>query len=226
MTTRVTPTSARAGRRRFVSLPAAAGIGYSVAWIVSQSVGAPNPSISAPGTQVVADLAGHGGPMLTMYVLAEGVAAVALVVVVLSVARAASRGGASRAGLAAAGFGITSAVISWVELGLGAWLIGGLVPGGRADTAGTVWHATNRIDGAKMFVLAAMAVAIAVVALRTVSLPRWLAPLGFLLAVTLVVSGLGWILLAPGLASSVLVSAILLLIFVTCTGVTLRRIDP
>lgn len=227
MTTRVTPTSARAGHRRFLSLPAAAGIGYSVAWIISQSVGAPNPSVSAPGTQVVADFAGHGGPTMTMFVLAEGVAAVALVVVVLSVARAASRGGARLAGLAAAGFGIAAAVVSWIELGLGAWLIGGLIPGRRADTAGAVYHAVNRIDGAKMLVLAAMAVAISVVALRTVSLPRWLAPLGFLLAVTLVVSGLGWILLASGLASSVLVSGILLLIFVTCTGVTLRRLcDP
>jgi hypothetical protein len=224
MTTRVTPKlPAGPGRRRLMSLPAAAGIGYLVAWIISQSVGAPNPSVSAPGTQVIADFAGHGGPNMTMFVLAEGVAAVALVIVVLSVASAARRCGARLAGLAVAGFGIAAAVMSFIELGLGAWLIGGLVPGRRADTAGAVYHAINRIDGAKMFVLAAMAIAISATALRTVSLPRWLAPLGVLLAASLVVSGLGYVLLASGLASAVLVSGVLLLIFVTCTGITLRR---
>jgi hypothetical protein len=78
-----------------------------------------------------------------------------------------------------------------------------------------------------MFVLAAMAVAISVTALRTVSLPRWLAPLGFLLAVSLVVSGVGYILLASNGVALAAVSLVLLLIFVTCTGVTLRvYIDP
>jgi hypothetical protein len=50
---------------------------------------------------------------------------------------------------------------------------------------------------------------------------RWLAPLGFLLAASLAVSGLGYILLAQGLASAVYVSGILLLAFITSTGVTL-----
>ena len=223
MTTQaMTKPPARAVRRRFMSLPAAAGIGYSVAWIISLSAGAPNPSVAAPGAQVVAAFAGHGGPAMTMFALAEGAAAAALAIVVLSVARAARRCGARLAGLAVAGFGIAAAVVSWIELGLGAWLIGGLVPGRRAGTAGAVYHAITRIDGAKMFLLAAMAVAVSAVALKTVSLPRRLAPLGFLLAASLAVSGLGYILLAPGLASAVYVSGILLLVFVSATGITLR----
>jgi len=43
-----------------------------------------------------------------------------------------------------------------------------------------------------------------------------------LLATSLAVSGLGYVLLAPGLASTVYVSGILLLAFVTGTGVALR----
>jgi hypothetical protein len=74
-----------------------------------------------------------------------------------------------------------------------------------------------------MLLLAAMAVAISATALRTASLPRWLAPLGFLLAAALVVSGLGYLLLAPGLALAVLPAGILLLASVTATGITLRR---
>jgi len=210
-------------RRRVLTLPAAAGIGYSVAWIIGLSAGAPNPSVAEPGAQVVASFAGHGGPTMTMFALAEGVAAAALVIVVTAVGRAARRSGAPLAGLTAADLGIAAAAVSWVELCLGAWLIGALVPGRRAGTAGAVYHAINRLDGAKMFLLAAMAVAISAVALRTISLPRWLAPLGFLLAASLAVSGLGYALLAPGLASAVYVAGFLLLAFVTGTGITLRR---
>ena len=140
---------------------------------------------------------------MTMFALAEGAAAIALAIVAISVASAAGRCGTRLAGLAVAGFGIAAAVVSWIELGLGTWLINGLVPGRRAGTAGAVYHALNRLDGAKMFLLAAMAVAVAATALRTVSLPRWLAPLGFLLAASLAASGLGYILLAPGIASAV-----------------------
>lgn len=223
MTTQaMTKPPPRTERRRVLGLPAAAGIGYSVAWIISLSVGAPNPSVAAPGAQIVAGFAGHAGPAMTMFALAEGVAAAALAIVVISVARVARRSGARLAGTAAAGFGIAAAVVSWIELCLGAWLIDGLVSGRRAATAGTVYHAINRLDGAKMFLLAAMALAIAAVALRTVSLPRWLARLGVFLTASLVVSGLGYVLLAPGLAAAVYVSGVLLLAFVTSTGITLR----
>ena len=213
---------ARTQRRTARSLPVVAGIGYSVAWIISLLVGAPNPSVAARGSQVVAAFAGHGGPAVAMFVLAEGVAAAALAVVVIAAARAARRCGARRAGLTGAGFGIAAAVASWVELALGAWLVYGPVAGRRTASAETAYQVLMRLDGAKMFLLAAMAVALSAVALTSPALPRWLAPLGFLLAASLAVSGLGFVLLAPGLASAVYVSGTLLLVFVTGTGVTLR----
>lgn len=224
MTTGVMPKPpSRAWRQRLMSLPGVAGIGYSMAWIISFLPGAPMPSIAEPGSRVVTDFAGHGGPTMINFALVEGVAAAFLVVVVISVAGTARRSGAPRAGLAAAGFGIAAAVVSWIELGLGTWLIGGPVPDRQAGTAGALWHAINRIDGAKMFLLAAMAVAISDIALRTVSLPRWLAPLGYVLAAALAVSGLGYILLATGLATAVWASGVLLLVFVPSTGITLQR---
>jgi hypothetical protein len=67
-----------------------------------------------------------------------------------------------------------------------------------------------------------MAVALAVLSLTSAVLPRWLAPLGLLLAVSLVISGFGYVLLAPGLSAAVFVSGVLLLVVVTATGVTLR----
>lgn len=201
-----------------------AGAGYSLVWIISLSVGAPNPSVAARGSQVVAAFAGHGGPAMAMFVLAEGVAAAALAVVVI----AAARSGPRRASLAGAGFGIAAAVVSWAELAVGAWLVYGPVAGRRAAGAQTAYQVLMRLDGAKMFLLAAMAAALSVVALTSPVLPRWLAPLGFALAASLVVSGLGYVLLAPGLAAAVYVSGILLLAFVTSTGVTLStaRLNP
>ena len=226
MTTQLTTRHpARPGHRAARRLPAVAGVGYSLAWIISLSVGAPNPSVAARGSQVVAAFAGHGGPAMAMFVLAEGVAAAALAVVVIAAARAA-RPGPRRAGLAGAGFGIAAAVVSWAELAVGAWLVYGPVAGRRAAAATTAYQVLTRLDGAKMFLLAAMAVALSVVALTSPVLPRWLAPLGFALAASLVVSGLGYVLLAPGLAAAVYVSGILLLAFVTSTGVTLNQQRP
>jgi hypothetical protein len=154
------PRQARPGCRMAVSLSALAGIGYTAAWIISVSVGAPNPSVAVPGSQVVAAFGGPGGPALAMFALAEGVAAIALVAVVIAAARAARRCGHARAGLAAAAFGIAVAGVSWAELALGTWLISGLVPDRRTGTAGAVYHAIIRMDGAKMLLLAAMALAI------------------------------------------------------------------
>jgi hypothetical protein len=224
MTAQITANrTARPGRRKTLSVSALAGIGYAAAWIISLSVGAPNPSTAATGRQVVTAFAGHTGPALAQFALNEGVAAVALAAVVISVARAAGRRGHARAGQAAAAFGITVAGVSWAQLAMGTWLFVGLVPDRRAATAGTVYQAITRMDGAKMFLLAAMALAIAQLARGPRVLPAWLAPLGVVLAAALVTSGLGYLLLAPGLSSAVYVSGILLLIFVCATGISLRR---
>jgi hypothetical protein len=227
---------ARTQHRAARSLPVVAGIGYSVTWIISLLVGAPNPSVAAGGSQVVAAFAGHRGPAVAMFVLAEGVAAAALAVVVIAAARAARRSGARLAGLTGASFGIAAAVVSWAELALGTWLVYGPVAGRRTASAETAYQVLMRLDGAKMFLLAAMAVALSVVALSVGALsvgaltspvlPRWLAPLGVALAISLAVSGLGYVLLVPGLAAAVYVSGTLLLAFVTSTGVTLGVARP
>jgi hypothetical protein len=208
---------------RIARRPAAvAGIGYTVAWLVSLVVGAPMPSVAASGGQVVAAYAGRDWPEITNLVLSEGIAAVALAAVVLLVARAALRARARRAGLAVAVFGVAAAAVSWAELVMAAWLQFGPVASGHAAAAGTLYSAVQRIDGAKMFVLAAMAVALAVLSLASAALPRWLAPLALLLAACLEISGLGYVLLANALSDSVFVSGVLLLAVVTATGMTLR----
>jgi hypothetical protein len=202
--------------------PAVAGIVFTVAWLVSLVVGAPNPSVAASGGQVVAAFAGRDWPVIVNLVLSEGIAAVALAVVALMAARATRRAGARRAGLAVAVFGAAAAAVSWAQLVLAAWLQFGPVASGHAAAAGTLYSAIQRIDGAKMFVLAAMAVALAVLSLASAALPRWLAPLALLLAACLVISGFACVLLANALSGAVYVAGVLLLAVVTATGVTLR----
>jgi hypothetical protein len=170
----------------------------------------------------VAAFAGRDWPVIVNLVLSEGIAAVALAVVALMAARAARRAGARRAGLAVAVFGVAAAAVSWAQLVLAAWLQFGPVASGHAAAAGTLWSAIQRIDGAKMFVLAAMAVALAVLSLASAALPRWLAPLALLLAACLVISGFACVLLANALSGAVYVAGVLLLAVVTATGVTLR----
>jgi hypothetical protein len=94
------------------------------------------------------------------------------------VARATRRAGQSRTGLAAAAFGIAVAAVSWAQLALGTWLISELVPDRRTATAGAAYPAFTRMDGPKMFLLGAMALAISRLARRSPVLPRRLAPLG------------------------------------------------
>jgi hypothetical protein len=224
MTVRITSTQmAHPGWRRAVSLSALTGVGYAAAWIISVSLGAPSPAVDATGSQVVAAFAEHRGLALAQFVLNQGVAAVALVAVVMLVARAARRREHVRAGLPTAAFGIAVAGVSWAQLALATWLFHGVVPDHRVSTAGAVYHAITRMDGAKMLLLAAMALAIAQLARGPRILPAWLAPLGVVLAAALVTSGAGYLLLAPGLSSVVYASGILLLTFVCATGITLRR---
>lgn len=211
-------TWSRAARR-----PAAvAGICYTVAWVVSFAPGAPMPSVAASGGQIVAAYSGHNWPTIVNLALSEGIAAVALAAVVLLVGSAARRAGARRAGLAVAVFGVTAAAVSLAELVMAAWLQYGPVASRHDATSGTLWSAVQRIDGAKLFVLAAMAVALAVLSLTSTVLPRWLALLAYPLAVSLVLSGLGYVLLAAGLSDAVYVAGVLLLVVVTAAGLTLR----
>jgi hypothetical protein len=175
------------------------------------------PSVAASGGQIVAAYSGHNWPTIVNLVLSEGIAAVALAAVVLLVGSA-----ARRAGLAVAVFGVTAAAVSLAELVMAAWLQYGPVASRQDATSGTLWSAVQRIDGAKLFVLAAMAVALAVLSLTSTVLPRWLALLAYPLAVSLVLSGLGYVLLAAGLSDAVYVAGVLLLVVVTAAGLTLR----
>jgi hypothetical protein len=75
-----------------------------------------------------------------------------------------------------------------------------------------------------MLALAIMAATGAALVRRAHLLPGWLGYVGTLLAVALVVSGIGYLLLSNALAPAAFVSGTLLLVWVTAVGIWLGRL--
>jgi hypothetical protein len=219
MTTAAVPsTSVRSRRRGLLTPPAAAGIAYVAAWVTGLAIWPSNLDVAASGMKVVSAYAGHRSVAVVQDVLVEGLAAIALAVVAIALGRAAGRRGERRLGRIVVFAGVGAASVSLVQCVLGLVLAGVATP----DAAGTLFDVINRMDGAKMVVLAAMALAGIGLARRGV-LPHWLGHVAVLLAAALVTSGVGYLLLDNALAQAAAASLPLLLIWVASTGVTLGR---
>jgi hypothetical protein len=226
MTTQSVATSPNmaVGRRggSLITAPAAAGIAYAAAWVLGLAVWPSNLGVAATNVKVLATYRAHQDAAITQYLLVEGLAAIALAVVVIALGRAARRRGAERLGVATVVAGLSAAALSLVECALGLLLAGSVAPDREADRAGRLFDLINRIDGVKMFALAAVAVAGVGLARRAV-LPRWLGYTAGFLTVALIASGAGYLLLNTSLARAVFVSGPLVLVWVTGTGVALGR---
>lgn len=194
-------------RRGLRTLPAVAGIAFSLAWIAGLSVSSASTDVHTTGSQLLAEFAAHRSGATVQYVITEGLTSVLLAVVAIALARR-----ARLAGL----FGVLAAVIGLAECALGVAAVFSTTATAATDLVGAV----NRLDGVKMFALAGMAVA-AVTGAGV--LPRWLRWTGWALATTIALSGLGYLLLLSALTPLAYVSLPLLMIWVTCTGVALGR---
>jgi hypothetical protein len=181
-----------------------------------------NLDVAASGSQVVAAYTGHRGVAITQSLLVHGVAAVALAVVVLALGQAARRRDGGPLARATVVAGVSAAAVSLLQCALGLLLAGWVVPDGDSGRAGSLFAAINRLDGVKMLALAAMAASAADLVRRTRLLPGWLGWLGVLLAVALVVSGVGYLLLSSALAPTAFVSGALLLVWVAAAGISLE----
>ncbi|WP_157556040.1 hypothetical protein [Nocardia acidivorans] len=196
------------------SLPAVLGIAYSASWIAGLSVGAPAPVFADSGSDIIRELSGHTGAFAVQFLLTEGLPAIGLAVVSLALARATRSPLAARI---AAVTGVAAALISFTQFLLGLTL----ARTGSPDSAHLLFELVSRFDGVKMFLLAGLAVA----AVLSGLLPRWLNFTAIALAVTIIASGVGYLFLIQGLATLAYVSGPLLLIVITGTGVVLGRKD-
>jgi hypothetical protein len=208
--------------RNLMTAPAVAGIAYTAAWVLGLAVWPSNLDVAATNDEVLATYRAHQGAAVTQYLLVEGLAAIALAVVVLALGQAARRRGAERLGVTAMVAGLTAAALSLVQCALGLVLAGWVAPDREAERAGRLFDLINRMDGVKMFALGAMAVAGVGLARRAV-LPRWLGYTAALLTVALIASGAGYLLLSSTFAQAAFVAGPLLLVWVTGAGVALAR---
>jgi hypothetical protein len=96
---------------------------------------------------------------------------------------------------------------------LGAVLAGTTTPG----IAHLLYDGVNRLDGVKMLALAILGLAGATSGM----LPRWLRYTGIALAIAIAASGVAYLLLLQGLAVLAVPAGVLLLVFITGTGITL-----
>ena len=202
----------RPGHRRWLlTVPGLAGLCYTLSWIAGLAVPAPSPGFGASGAGIVAALSGHGPALAAQYALTEGLPAAGIAVIAVALARLAHRSGATVAARFALVAGLTAAVISAVQFGLGLALAATSVPG----PAHLLYTSVNRLDGAKMLALAVLGVAAATM----IALPRWLRWAGMALAVTITCSGLVYLLLIASLAAAAGPALVLLLVFMTGSGI-------
>ena len=204
------------GSRTGHRLIAGAAVLYPGAWLLALSVAPSGATVTATGSQVLASLKGHLAASAVQYLAAEVVAGLALVVVMLGVAGS-SVGYSRPASRVVAACGIVAGAVSVLQGALGLWLTTVVAPSGDTDLAAGVFQAITRADGLKMVDLAVLATA-AVLLGRRGAFPRWLTGLSGVLAVTVAVSGAGYLFLVDSLAAAAYLSLPVLLVWVTGSG--------
>ena len=207
------PPIDRVPRRRLLTVTGITGIAYTLSWIAGLAIAAPSPRLTASGAQIAAAFTGHQTAVAAQFALTEGLPAAGLAIIAIALARAARKSGAAAAARAALIAGAAAALISLLQFTLGAVLAGTESPG----TAHLLYDAVNRLDGAKMLALAVLALAGA----ASQVLPQWLRYTGIALAIAIAASGIAYLLLLQGLAILAIPSGVLLLVFITATGIVL-----
>ena len=182
------------------------GIGFTLSWIIGLAIPAPSPRMTASGATILAALAGHGGQVAASFVFTEGLPAFGLVVMSVYLARHARW---------VLGAGVLAAVLSLTQCILGIALARATAPA----TAHLLYEAVNRLDGVKMFAIAAVALA----AGATAALPKWLRYLGDALGVSIIASGVAYLFLLDSVAGLAYVAGSLLLVFIPAAGIVLGR---
>ncbi|SDO65999.1 hypothetical protein SAMN04515671_1619 [Nakamurella panacisegetis] len=198
----------------------AAAVGYSAVWIIGLFLTSSTTTVTSSGSAVVRQDAPHVAALTLQFLLTEGVAALALLIVVIGVWRPTARGVARSAALIS---GVAAVVISLVQTVLGVCLVEIAVRGGDTALASSLSVTLNELDGVKMFLLAATAFAISAAQWRRqVRLPIWLLPAGIATGVALLASAIGYLARSNTFSIAAWISLPLLLIFVTAVGLCVR----
>jgi hypothetical protein len=202
--------------------PVIAGLIYVAAWIAGLLIWPSSPGPSAAAGRVVDDLGAHPALGAAQFVFVEGVAAIALAYVLVALARSGAHAGATRASRLLVTTGLAACAISVSQAVLGVVLATALASRAHIGAAGAVFDLINRLDGAKMLLLAAT-IAAAVPARRSLGAPRWFVGLDVAAVLALVASGIGYVTHTGGLSNGTALSLPLLLAWAATSSVTTAR---
>jgi membrane associated rhomboid family serine protease len=206
----------RTARRTALEL---AGLLYPASWIVGLSVFTASATVNSSGTAILHADRGHGAALVAQFFLTEGVPGVLLGIVIWRLAKITD----PPAGVLIAAGGLGAAAISTVQCWVGFAITAAVT---REDTrdVGSWSRLLERMDGVKMLLLAVVGVVTALAIRRAaLSLPGWLGGIAAGTAVTIAVSGVGYVFLDNTLAAAAWVSLPLLLCFITASALVTAR---
>ncbi len=211
---------------RRLTLPLGAAAAYISAWLVGLAIWPGTPGVDSSATHVADAYAAHQGLAIVQYLLVEGVAGIALGAMVLAIGLGLVANGARRAGKTVLVSGLAAATISLAQSVLGVIMAAGAPDSVATGSTADLFDLLNRMDGVKMFLLAAMVASVVNASRRPRLLPGWLHALGWALIAALVTSGAGYLLLSGPLSMVAAVSLLLLLVWVPAAAVTFSRTRP
>jgi glucan phosphoethanolaminetransferase (alkaline phosphatase superfamily) len=193
---------------------AAAGAVYVLAWIAGLLMAPAAPDPAASDAVVNSFFAENQAATLLQALTVHGVAGIALAVLVLSLARylAGGRDDGTRTVFLVTGLG--AAAVSLAQLAIEIALNRHVAGSGSASTTASLFHAINVADTVKLALLGIAIAAATRLAARAAAFPRWLRPLGYVLASVLIIGGLAFIVDSDAL-TGLLTAALFLLLFWT-----------
>lgn len=208
VTTLTTPS-----RRSAAPSPALAAGVYVGAWVVGLTAFGAGPGADATTAEVTAWYADHRLASALQSLSVHGVAAIALLGVLVAAHRSV------RSNRVAHAAGVAGVVLSIVQLGLGLWRSAWSTGTMTADLVAAI----DRLDGVKMLAFAVM-IGAAVRGLRSAGLVGGrMARLGGAATVALAASGAGYLLDVAALETAAFVSLPLLLVWVGTLGIRVAR---
>ncbi|MFG3531063.1 hypothetical protein ACGF8B_30640 [Streptomyces sp. NPDC047917] len=199
-----------------------AGYSHAAAWILGLvAAWGATPEVGDTRAAIASAYAGKPIEAMAQALLVHGVAGFGLVVVANGLLVRSRRIGSAAACFAGWAGGVAG-VLALVQLVLELIAVSGADPAAPGIT-GALFEAVQRADGVKMFALAALAAAACTASRHATQLRRWEAVVGWVLAVTIAVSGIGYLLLSTALTPVAYVSLPLLLIWIAALGSALGR---
>ena len=214
-------------RARTPAVLLTAALVYVGAWIVGLIVAPSAPSETAADPRVQAFFVAHKGSTLIQSLLVHGVAGLAFLMFVISLAKLMPPSGSPGVRTLFLVAGLAAVVVSLIQVGLEIGLNRHVAGGGGASTTASLFHAVNIADTIKLALLGISVAAGARVASETGLFGRWLVMLGYALLPILIIGGLAFVIHSGALSAVLDLSLVLLLVWVGGVGlVVARRVQP